>query len=106
MTPEIACPECSETENLTGETIEGEIRLTCGECDHVWPRDSVRVCPGCGGTEFYPAPMAIVEKSRGTQLSIMSTRPEHLCWTCGRDLIDTQRRSGVALMPDELPTRY
>jgi hypothetical protein len=37
-------------------------------------------------------------------LSIVSTTTEYLCWSCDRDLIDDQRRSGTALMPDQLPT--
>ena len=53
---------------------------------------------------MYLAPVAIIEKSRGSQLSILGTRTTPLCWECDRDLIDAQRQSGTALMPDELPT--
>ncbi len=53
---------------------------------------------------MYAAPVAVIEKSRGTQLSIVSTTSEYFCWACDRDLIDEQRRSGTALMPDQLPT--
>ena len=67
-------------------------------------RDPRVRCPQCGSTDMYAAPVAVIEKSRGTQLSIVSTTAEHLCWRCDRDLIDQQRRSGTALMPDQLPT--
>jgi len=53
---------------------------------------------------MYAAPVAVIEKSRGSQLSIVSTTSQHFCWACDRDLIDEQRRSGTALMPDQLPT--
>ncbi len=106
---EIACPACGETEDLSGERQErtdGEfvIRICCLSCECAWDRDTSRRCPRCDSTDLYAAPVAIVEKSRGTQLSIVSTRSEYLCWTCDRDLIDAQRQSGTALMPDELPT--
>lgn len=101
---EIVCPYCGEPDDLAGER-EGElIRITCGACDTVWDRDPRVTCPRCGSTDTYAAPVAVIEKSRGTQLSIVSTTAEHLCWRCDRDLIDQQRRSGTALMPDQLPT--
>ena len=106
MSDEIACPSCGEADDLSGRPAErdGAIDITCGACATEWSRDTARRCPRCGSTDVYAAPVAVVEKSRGTQLSILSTRSEWLCWTCDRDVIDAQRRSGTALMPDELPT--
>lgn len=101
---EIACPACGEVDDLRGEPIDGLIRIACGPCGTVWDRDPTRRCPRCGSADLYEAPVAVIEKSRGTQLSIVSTRAEYLCWHCDRDLIDAQRRSGTALMPDQLPT--
>ncbi len=103
MSDEIQCPACGEDDDLSGSNDEGVITITCGACDNVWERDRERRCPRCGAGDLYPVPVAILEKSRGTQLSIMSTRPEYLCWVCDRDLIDAQRRSGTPIMPDELP---
>jgi len=103
MSDEIRCPACGEADDLEGTNDDGVITITCGECDNVWERDRERRCPRCGAGDLYPVPIAILEKSRGTQLSIMSTRPEYLCWVCDRDLIDGQRRSGTPIMPDELP---
>jgi ribosomal protein S27AE len=101
---EIACPDCGETEDLAGERDEQLIRITCERCAAVWHRDPQRRCPRCDSGDLYAAPVAVIEKSRGTQLSIVSTRSEYLCWSCDRDLIDAQRQSGTALMPDQLPT--
>jgi DNA-directed RNA polymerase subunit RPC12/RpoP len=103
MSDEIRCPACGEDDDLEGTNDEGVITIVCGRCDNVWERDRERRCPRCGAGDLYPVPVAILEKSRGTQLSIMSTRPEYLCWVCDRDLIDAQRRSGTPIMPDELP---
>lgn len=103
MSDDIRCPACGEDDDLAGSNDEGVITITCGACDNVWERDRERRCPRCGAGDLYPVPLAILEKSRGTQLSIMSTRPIYLCWVCERDLIDSQRRSGTPIMPDELP---
>lgn len=101
---DISCPGCGETEELSGEQTDDVITITCGSCHTVWQRDPRRRCPRCGSHDLYAAPVAVIEKSRGSQLSIVSTTAEYLCWTCDRDLIDEQRRSGTALMPDQLPT--
>lgn len=101
---DIACPQCGETDDLEGERHDDLIHITCGACDTSWDRDPRITCQQCGSTDMYAAPVAVIEKSRGTQLSIVSTTSEFLCWHCDRDLIDQQRRSGTALMPDQLPT--
>jgi DNA-directed RNA polymerase subunit RPC12/RpoP len=101
----IACPGCGEQDELAGRPDGDLILIDCLACGASWHRDPERRCPRCGAGDLYPAPVAIVEKSRGSQLSILSTRTEYLCWHCERDLIDAQRQSGTALMPDELPTR-
>jgi DNA-directed RNA polymerase subunit RPC12/RpoP len=103
MSDEIRCPSCGEDDDLQGSNVDDVITITCGSCQTEWERDQERRCPRCGAGDLYPVPVAILEKSRGTQLSIMSTRPEYLCWVCDRDLIDAQRRSGTPIMPDELP---
>ena len=103
MSDDIRCPACGEEEDLSGVNHDGLITVTCGSCATVWDRDNERTCPRCGTGDMYPVPVAILEKSRGTQLSIMGTRPEYLCWVCHRDLIDAQRQSGTPIMPDELP---
>lgn len=108
MSDDIRCPQCGEDDELIGErSIVDDtevIMITCQSCATVWQRSFERRCQRCEGTDMFPVPVAIIEKSRGSQLSIMGTRPEYLCWICDRDLIDDQRRSGTAVMPDELPT--
>ncbi len=101
---EITCPSCGDDEHLRGERSGDLIRITCDACEIEWDRDPSRRCPTCDSADLHPVPVAIIEKSRGTQLSILGTRPEFLCWVCDRDLIDAQRRSGTALMPDQMPT--
>ena len=51
------------------------------------------------------APLAIVEKGRGTQLSVVGTRIVQLCSVCDSDALDRYHRNRPnPLMPDELPT--
>lgn len=50
-------------------------------------------------------PLAIVEKGRGTQLSVVGTRIVHLCSTCDVETLDRYHRNRPnPLMPDDLPT--
>jgi len=50
-------------------------------------------------------PLAIVEKSRGTQLSVVGTRPVLLCTICDAATLERYHRNRPnPLMPDELPT--
>jgi phage FluMu protein Com len=106
---EIRCPGCGEVDALQGRPIDSEdrsagIRIHCDACSTSWDRVTEVRCPRCDGVDIYNAPVAIIEKSRGSQLSILGTRPTPLCWICDRDIIDAQRQSGTALMPTELPT--
>lgn len=51
------------------------------------------------------APLAIVEKGRGTQLSVVGTRIVLLCSECDAEALDRYHRNRPnPLMPDELPT--
>jgi len=102
---EIHCPECGEAEALSGRA-EGElILLACGSCRHEWERDPSPVCPTCGSRELRAVPLAIVEKSRGTQLSVIGTRTIHLCTSCDALTLERWHRNRPnPLMPDELPT--
>jgi hypothetical protein len=50
-------------------------------------------------------PLAIVEKGRGTQLSVVGTRIVYLCSACDAESLDRYHRNRPnPLMPDELPT--
>lgn len=105
MPLEIACSVCGETERLSGSRLDDEITVSCGSCGQVWQRPTEPACPSCEGTDLRAIPMAIVEKGRGTQLSVVGIRVVHLCTTCDADDIERwQDNRPNPLMPVELPT--
>ena len=105
MTAAIACPSCAETEDLRGQAAGDVIRIECGRCGEVWERDPSPFCRTCGGRDVEPVPSAIIEKGRGTQLSVVGIRTVHLCRVCDADsLARYQRNRPNPLMPDDLPT--
>jgi len=101
---DIECPECGEADDLAGHPAGDLIHITCGACDREWDRDPSPRCPTCGGDELHDALRAIVERSRGTQLSIVSTEVVHLCGSCDAEVLARYRRGRSPLMPAELPT--
>lgn len=100
---DITCANCGEDENLDGERRGETISITCGACGLVWDRDLRPVCPTCGSDEVRKAFQAIVDKSRGTQLSIQSMRLVYLCPHCQPELLADYLASKSPLPPDELP---
>lgn len=105
MALDITCPICGETEELAGRRIEDQIEITCGNCGQTWQRPTTPICAHCGGADLQAVPLAIVEKSRGTQLSVVGIRIIHLCTHCDADAIERwQRNRPNPLLPDELPT--
>ena len=104
---EIACPRCGEEEALLGrrEGPPGEeaITVTCESCALEWVRDLTPRCPSCGSTAVRPALRSIVEKSRGTQLSIHSLRVVHLCPACDAEQLAEWNRGNTPLRPAESP---
>lgn len=105
MPVSVACGSCGETEDLAGERGDDHIQLTCGRCGNQWERPINRVCPTCGGEDLQTVPLAIVEKSRGTQLSILGTRPVSLCTECdAATLRHYHDHRPSPLMPADIPT--
>jgi ribosomal protein S27AE len=101
----LSCPECGEGDDLAGVRDEDRITVTCGACGVSWDRDPSPRCSKCGGDDLQSVPLAIVEKARGTQLSVVGTRTIHLCSACDADALDGYHRNRPnPLMPDELPT--
>lgn len=100
---EIACARCGEDENLDGEREGETITITCAVCGLVWDRDLTPKCETCGSEDVRKAFQAIVDKSRGTQLSIQSMRLRYLCPICEPDLLADYLASKSPLPPDELP---
>lgn len=83
MALEIVCPQCGVDDDLTGEPIgDGLIELTCQACRVSWTRDPRPRCPTCGGDDLYHVPQVIMEKSRGTQMSIQGIHVEYGCHRC------------------------
>ncbi|MEX0865033.1 MAG: hypothetical protein WD269_09195 [Acidimicrobiia bacterium] len=105
MALNIVCPFCGETEELLGRRVEEQIEITCGNCGETWLRPTTPICAQCRGADLQAVPLAIVEKSRGTQLSVVGIRIVHLCNSCDGDAIERwQKNRPSPLLPDELPT--
>lgn len=105
MALDIECPVCGEAEDLAGDREDDTIAITCGACGQTWNRPTTPVCPKCEGNDLQAVPHAIVEKSRGTQLSVVGIRIVHLCHHCDADDIRRwQDNRPNPLLPKELPT--
>lgn len=100
---DLSCPECGETEELSGTRSGDSIDVRCETCHHEWTRDLSPRCPSCGADELEEAVKAVLEKSRGSQLSIVGTQTVYLCKRCDADLVASYRTSRSPLMPDDLP---
>jgi len=104
---DLTCPNCEEEDNLSGRR-EGEpgnetITVTCGSCELSWVRDLAPRCPTCGTDDVRTALQSIVEKSRGTQLSIQSMRVVYLCPICDPERLADWNQTNSPLRPAELP---
>jgi len=104
VSAEIVCPECGEDDDLRGERIDELIHITCGSCGRAWDRDPSPRCPICDSDDLHACLKAVVERSRGTQLSVVGTEVVHLCRVCDAGALESYRLSGTLLMPEELPT--
>jgi hypothetical protein len=105
MAIDITCPDCEESENLVGSRSAESIRMRCENCGAEWNRTLAKKCATCGGDDLQTVPLAIVEKSRGTQLSVVGTRPVHLCSVCDADVLRHYHdHRPNPLMPTDLPT--
>ncbi len=103
---EIKCAKCGEEEALIGERTgpnNENITVTCEKCGLVWDRDFTPRCATCGTTNVYPAFQAILDKSRGTQLSIQSMRLVHLCPVCEPEKHAVYSQTNSPIPPDTLP---
>ena len=105
MAIDIECPGCGEDERLSGRRRGEAIAMVCASCGHHWSRDLAPVCDRCGSRDMQEAVLAIVEKSRGTQLSVVGTRKITLCTDCDASTLERYHRNRPnPLLPDELPT--
>ena len=101
---DLVCPACG-SEELVGERAGDLIHITCEDCATAWDRDPSPRCPTCGGDDLEGAIKAVVERSRGTQLSIVGTTVVHLCRACDAEVLTRYRIGRSPLMPADLPTR-
>jgi predicted RNA-binding Zn-ribbon protein involved in translation (DUF1610 family) len=102
---DLVCASCGEDDRLRGERDDERdvITITCDSCGLVWDRNLTPSCPTCGSSDVRPAFQAMLDKSRGTQLSIQSMRLVHLCPVCDADTLADYVKSNTPLPPDELP---
>lgn len=99
-----ACPRCGEQDDLRGRRTDDGIDVACGACRLEWVRSLDPVCARCGASDLFEAVAAIVEKGRGTQLSVVGSKVVHLCEACDAKTIRTYLDSRPnPLMPDQLP---
>ena len=104
---DLICPGCGEDDDLSGHRDgnpgQQTITVTCGSCALSWVRDLKPTCPTCGSAEVRTALQSIVDKSRGTQLSIQSMRAVYLCPTCDPERLADWNKTNSPLRPSELP---
>ncbi|MDH4169205.1 MAG: hypothetical protein OEW42_06390 [Acidimicrobiia bacterium] len=100
---DLVCAKCGEEDELLGTRDGDTITITCESCGLVWDRDLTPRCPICGSDDVRPAFKAILDKSRGTQLSIQSMRLLYLCPDCDREQLAVYQQSNTPIPPDELP---
>lgn len=102
---DITCPGCGEKDKLTGTPATEAVSLNCDVCGATWQRLLMKRCAECGGDDLQTIPLAIVEKSRGTQLSVVGTRPVELCSACDDAVLRHYHdHRPNPLMPADLPT--
>lgn len=89
---------------MHGVRGDAAIQITCRACGQHWERSLNPSCPQCSGSDLQEVPLAIVEKGRGTQLSVVGIRIIQLCTDCDASTLDTYHRNRPnPLMPDDLP---
>lgn len=103
MSDDLLCPNCDSDDHLTGQPHGDLIRISCSACRLEWDRDPAPRCLTCGGSDVRAVPQAVVEKARGTQLSIIAMRAVYLCNTCDAELLRRQLQTNSPLPPDENP---
>lgn len=101
----VHCPTCGEEEALRGERVGEGLQVHCDTCGTEWTRFPGASCDRCGSTDIWVGLRALVERSRGTQLSIVGTVEVTMCWHCDREVLEdhARRMNNKMLMPTTLP---
>jgi ribosomal protein L37E len=97
VSPDLACKDCGESEELSGEATESGIRIRCGRCGATWLRDTAVRCATCGGSSVVMRPRAMTQFSRGTQLSIVGWQDVPCCTVCDAEALARSTSSGGPL---------
>lgn len=102
----IRCPKCGRDDELSGQREGETVVVTCASCGNVWRRVPGRTCGECGGVDVQAVAYALVDKARGTQLSVLGLSHRLLCRECDADELarHAARDSGRLILPEELPT--
>lgn len=79
---ELTCLRCETDEHLVGAADGELIRITCTKCGLAWERDPSPRCMICGHDEVRTVAEPVIEKARGTQLSIVGVTTTHYCHAC------------------------
>jgi hypothetical protein len=90
---DIRCPNCATDEHLRGTRQDAVIVIVCESCDLSWERPVAPHCATCGSTDVVAHPVPLIERSRGTQMSITAMHIETLCRTCDADRL-AERHEG------------
>ena len=101
----VSCPSCGEEAALVGERGEDGVHVTCESCGSQWIRFPGKRCDRCGSTDVWVGLRALVQRSRGTQLSVVGTVDVTMCWHCDREVLEDHERrtNNRLLMPEVMP---
>lgn len=79
---ELICPRCETDEHLQGERSDDVIHISCTGCGLTWDRDLSPKCVSCGAESEHTISEPVIEKARGTQLSIVGMTTTYYCHGC------------------------
>ncbi len=97
---DLTCAACGTDDHLRGVPEGEQIRIHCDGCGASWIRDSTPRCEKCGGEDMALEKRPVIEKARGSQLSIVGYTDVALCKKCDVDEINREWRH---IRPGENP---
>ncbi|MEE8331846.1 MAG: hypothetical protein V3R84_08745 [Acidimicrobiia bacterium] len=77
------CPECGESERLSGQQAGETISLRCAACGASWERETTRRCRNCDSDDLRYTPKPLWEKGRGEQRTPAGRIDAYACNACG-----------------------
>jgi hypothetical protein len=97
---DLTCRTCGTDDHLRGEAEGEQIRIHCDGCGATWFRNSTPRCDRCGSEDMLLEKRPVIDKSRGSQLSIVGYTDLVLCKTCDAEEINREWRH---IRPGENP---